>query len=312
MMDISIKDTSINEKIEFIYKFFQPEIKDKGLRFLCKNTFAKNDVIIKTDSEKLYGILTNLVKNAIKFTYKGSIELGCKINGVWIEFYVKDTGCGIAPEYKEVIFDRFRQGSDSDSLTRNYEGSGLGLSISKSYVEMLGGKMWVESEVGKGSIFHFNIPYNQVSEEKRTTENIITGNDEEFAFSSLKILVAEDDEISNLIITRLIKNIAKEILHAKTGVEAISFCKRNPDIDLVFMDIRMPELNGCEATRQIRQFNKDLIIIAQTADAFVGEREKAIEAGCNDYITKPIDNSLLQELINKHCNKKWKTNLTVQ
>jgi CheY-like chemotaxis protein/anti-sigma regulatory factor (Ser/Thr protein kinase) len=312
MMDISIKVTKINEQIEFIYKFFKPEIKGKGLKFLCYSTLAEIDSIIKTDPEKLYGILTNLVKNAIKFTYEGSIELGCKKNGDWLEFYVKDTGCGIAPEYKEVIFDRFRQGSDSDSLTRNYEGSGLGLSISKSYVEMLGGKMWVKSEVGKGSIFHFTIPFNQVSEEIRTTENIIPGNDEEIASNSLKVLVAEDDEISNLIITRLIQNIAKEILHAKTGVEAISFCKHNPDIDLVFMDIGMPELNGYEATRQIRQFNKDLIIIAQTADAFVGEREKAIEAGCNDYITKPIDNSLLHELINKHCNKKWKTNLSFQ
>jgi PAS domain S-box-containing protein len=310
MMETSIKNTKINEQIEFIYKFFKPEIKGKGLKFSCYSTLAEIDSIIKTDPEKLYGILINLVKNAIKFTNEGSIELGCKKNGDWLEFFVKDTGIGFSPEFKEAIFDRFRQGSDS--LTRNYEGSGLGLSISKSYVEMLGGKMWVESEVGKGSIFHFTIPLNPASEDAKTIENVVKKKDEEIAFNSLKVLVAEDDEISNLIIKRVIQNIAKEILHAKTGVEAITFCKNNPDIDLVLMDIGMTEMDGYEATRQIRKFNKDLIIIAQTANAFSGEREKALKAGCNDYITKPIEKTLMNELINKHCKGKCKTNLSVQ
>jgi PAS domain S-box-containing protein len=302
MMESSVKATNINEKLEFICKFFQPEIKIKGLLFICKNTFAESDALIKTDSEKLYGILTNLVKNAIKFTNEGTIELGCEKKGKWLEFYVKDSGIGISREYLKVIFDRFRQGSDS--LTRNYEGSGLGLSISKSYVEMMGGKMWVESEVGKGSIFYFTIPFNPVSKELKSNRKDINEKDQEFPIKNLKVLVAEDDEISNIIITRVLKNISKLILHAKTGVEAITFCKNNPDIDLVFMDIRMPQLDGYEATRQIRQFNKDLIIIAQTANAFLGDREMAINAGCNDYITKPLNKTTLYDLIIRNCSNR--------
>ena len=134
------------------------------MQFFFKNSLPSKEAIIKTDREKVYAILTNLVKNAIKFTGIGSIEFGYEKKGKYLEFFVKDTGIGIRQEQKEIIFERFRQGSES--LTRNYEGAGLGLSISKAYVEMLGGKIWVESEVGKGSIFYFTIPYNTESEEK--------------------------------------------------------------------------------------------------------------------------------------------------
>jgi len=120
---------------------------------------------------------------------------------------------------------------------------------------------------------------------------------------NLKILIAEDDEVSYSLLKITIQKIGKEFLHAITGVQAIEACRCNPDLDLVLMDIRMPMMDGIEATRQIRQFNKDVIIIAQTAYAFAGDSEKALEAGCNDYISKPINKTLLFELIRKHCNK---------
>ena len=120
---------------------------------------------------------------------------------------------------------------------------------------------------------------------------------------NLKILIVEDDEISYSLLSLTLQKISQELLHAITGVEAIEACRNNPDLDLVLMDIRMPKMDGIEATRQIRQFNKDVIIIAQTAYAFTGDREKAIEAGCNDYISKPINKTLLYELIKKHVNK---------
>jgi PAS domain S-box-containing protein len=298
LMKVDIKETNINEKIEFTYKFFKPEAEIKGLQLLFKNSLPAKEAIIKTDNEKVYGMLTNLIRNAIKFTYEGSIEFGYEKKGEYLEFFVKDTGIGIPQNQHKIIFERFRQGSESHN--RGYEGSGLGLSIAKSYVEMLGGEIWVESEEGKGSIFYFTIPYNAVSEEKIEIVNAVSAEHKEVEIKNLKILIVEDDEISYSFLTRVLQKISHEVLHAITGVQAVEACRNNPDLDLVLMDIRMPNMDGNEATRQIRQFNKDVIIIAQTAFAFSGDREKAIEAGCNNYITKPINYILLKELINKY------------
>jgi signal transduction histidine kinase len=301
LMKVDIKETNINEKIEFTYKFFKPEVEIKGLQFLFKNSLPAKEAIIKTDNEKVYGILTNLVRNAIKFTFEGSIEFGYEKKGEYLEFFVKDTGVGIPNNQKELIFERFRQGSESHS--RGYEGSGLGLSIAKSYIEMLGGEIWVESKEGKGSIFYFTIPYNAVSEEKTAIENVVSAEHKEVEIKKLKILIVEDDEISYSLLTKMLQKISYEVLHAITGVEAVDACRNNPDIDLVLMDIRMPVMDGNEATRQIRQFNKDVIIIAQTAYGYSVDREMAIEAGCSDYISKPISSILLYELIKKHVTK---------
>jgi len=301
LVNVDIKETNINEKIEFIYKFFKPEVEIKGLQFLFKNSLPTKESIIKTDNEKVYGILTNLVKNAIKFTFEGSIELGYEKKGEYLEFFVKDTGVGIPQKQHQMIFVRFRQGDES--LNRGYEGSGLGLSICKSYVEMLGGRIWVESEEGRGSTFYFTIPYNAVSEEKIELLNAVSAKLKDVEIKKLKVLIVEDDEISYSLLTRMLQKISYVVLHAITGIEAVEACRNNPDLDLVLMDIRMPNMDGNEETRQIRQFNKDVVIIAQTAYAFTGDREKAIEAGCNDYISKPIDKTILYELIKKHVNK---------
>jgi len=292
---VDINETNLNEKIEFTYKFFKPEVEIKGLNFIFKNGLLSKEAIIETDNEKVYAILTNLVKNAIKYTYDGSIEFGYEKKGEFLEFFVKDTGVGIPQKQHLMIFERFRQGSESQN--RGYEGSGLGLSIAKSYVEMLGGNIWVESEEGKGSIFYFTIPYNAVSEDNYTIENDVSGKDKEVQVKNLKILIVEDDEISHSLLTRMLQKNSKEVLHAITGVDAVETCRNNPDLDLVLMDIRMPEMDGNEATRQIRRINKKVIIIAQTAYAFAGDKELAIEAGCNDYITKPINQSQLKEVI---------------
>jgi PAS domain S-box-containing protein len=298
---VDINETNLNEKIEFTYKFFKPEVEIKGIKFSFKNGLQSKEAIINTDNEKVYAILTNLVKNAIKFTYEGSIEFGYEKKGEYLEFFVKDTGVGIPQKQHQIIFKRFRQGSESHN--RGYEGSGLGLSIAKSYIEMLGGEIWVESQEGKGSTFYFTIPYNAVSEEKIELLNAVSAKLKEVEIKKLKVLIVEDDEISYSLLSRMLQKLSYEVLHAITGVEAIEACRDNPDLDLVLMDIRMPEMDGNEATRQIRQFNKDVIIIAQTAYGFSSDKEKTIEAGCNDYISKPINKNLLYDLIKKHCNK---------
>jgi hypothetical protein len=301
LMNVVIDETNINKKIEITYKFFKPEVEKKGLQFVFKNGLPTDDAVIRTDNEKVYGILTNLIKNAIKFTNEGSIEFGYEKKGDYLEFYVKDTGIGIPRNKLELIFERFRQGSESHN--RGYEGSGLGLAIAKSYIEMLGGEIWVESEAGQGSVFHFTIPYIPVSDQTNSNVDPTFTEDKEIQIRKLKILIVEDDEISYSLLSRVVQKISKEVLHAMTGVEAIEACRKNPDFDLVLMDIRMPKMNGLEATQQIRQFNRNVIIIAQTAYGFSDDYELALNAGCNDYISKPINKTLLFELIKKHVIK---------
>jgi len=299
-MEISVSETNINEQIEYIYTFFKRDVEQKGIKIFFKNSLPAEESIIKTDREKIYAILTNLLKNAIKFTHAGSIEFGYEKKGKFFEFFVKDTGMGIPQEQKKIIFERFRQGSEL--ISRNYDGAGLGLSISKAYVEMLGGRIWMESENGKGSIFYFTIPSDGEPKEMNVTKNIDPADGEKNQIKKLKILVAEDDEPSEMLITMAIKMLSKEVLKARTGGEAVEICRNNPDIDLVLMDIRMPEMDGYEATRQIRQFNKDMVIVAQTAYGLTGDREKAIESGCNDYISKPFNKVSLTVLLKNILN----------
>ena len=163
LMKLCLKESNMNEQIEYIYTFFKPEVETKGLDFSFITPLPANEAIIKTDREKVYAILTNLVKNAIKYTEKGFIEFGYTIKtnkeDIELEFYVKDTGIGIPNDRKEAIFERFIQADISDKM--GLQGAGLGLSISKAYVEMLGGKIWVESEEGVGSTFYFTLPYRE-------------------------------------------------------------------------------------------------------------------------------------------------------
>jgi PAS domain S-box-containing protein len=304
-IEISLSETNINEQLEYILTFFKPETKLKGIELLLSKKLAAKDDFTNTDKEKLYAILTNLVKNAIKFTNSGSIEFGCEKKGKYLEFFAKDTGMGISKSQQKLIFERFRQ--VSDTVSRSHEGSGLGLAISKAYVEMLGGKIWVKSKEGEGSTFYFTIPLNSEFEyeprEKDVAVEVGIGVKEENKIKDLKVLIVEDDAISKLLITIAVKPYSKEIIKVSTGFEAIDACRKNPDIDLVMMDINMPEMGGYEATNLIRKFNKDLVIIAQTANGMQSDRDNAIAAGCTDYISKPININSLGELIQKYFKK---------
>jgi PAS domain S-box-containing protein len=304
-MGVSISRTNINDQLDFIYAFFKKEVETKGIKLLYEKNLPDNDAYINTDREKVYAILTNLVKNAIKFTRTGSIEFGCNLvsgrsvtEPEELEFFVKDTGVGIRPDQMNIIFERFRQGSEL--LSRNYEGAGLGLSISKAYVEILGGKIWTDSLLGQGSTFYFTLPYVIYPENKIQKRKTIINKVMENKINNLKILIAEDDENSEKLLEMFVRKYCVEILIAKTGWEAVDICQKYPELDLVLMDIKMPEMDGYEATRQIRYFNKNLVIFAQTAFAQRGDREVALAAGCNDYISKPISKDLLASMIKKH------------
>jgi PAS domain S-box-containing protein len=297
-MEVSFSTTDINEQIQYLYSFFKTETDQKGLKIFTSVTLPSALAKIKTDKEKVYAILTNLVKNAVKFTPVGSIRFGYELKNDTLEFFVQDTGVGIPQEQQEFIFERFRQGNES--LARKHEGAGLGLSITKAYVEMLGGKIWVESESGKGSAFYFTIPYLVESDEIKSPKTIVSVQTDKEPYQKLKILIAEDDEFSAMLITKAIQPFCKELFVAGNGAEAIEELRKYPDIDLVLMDISMPVMDGYEATKEIRSFNKDVVIIAQTAYGLMGDKEKAIAVGCNDHISKPIRNKDLYVLIRKY------------
>jgi CheY-like chemotaxis protein len=263
---------------------------------------AFQEAIIFTDSPKLNGILTNLIKNAIKFTDIGSVEFGYELmhrdNSKMLQFFVKDTGQGIPLNRQDAIFGRFIQADISNKSA--YQGAGLGLSISKAYVEMLGGKIWFESEPEKGSVFNFTIPYDLVPFIENPIKKEIKEKTKITPASNLKILIVEDDEGLEFLLTEAVKDYCNEPLIARDGLEAVDISSKNPDLDLILMDIRLPKMDGYEATSEIRKFNQKVPIIAQTACVFFTEQEKATEAGCNDFVTKPIDYAVLRMLIEKH------------
>lgn len=300
LINIEVKPTNINEQNEHIYTFFKPAVTKKGMELIYQKYIPIEEATINTDQEKLFAILTNLVNNAIKYTDQGSVEFGYEKKGDYIEYFIKDTGIGIPLNRQTAIFGSFIQADISDVQAR--QGAGLGLSIAKAYVEKLGGKIWLESEPGKGSTFYFTIPYLVEPKEKISEKKEPISNNPEKQNKALKILVVEDDKMSEFFITTILKHMASQFLYATSGVEAVKISQSNPDIHLIMMDIKMPGMNGYDATRLIRQFNNDVIIIAQTAYAQTGDSEKAIEAGCNEYISKPINKEKLRSLINKYFN----------
>ena len=251
------------------------------------------------DKAMISTILRNLISNAIKFSYPGgelSVAVTKNENGLVVA--VSDTGIGIP---KEIIGKLFQVDQNITTRgTQNEQGTGLGLILCKEFIEKHGGEMGVESEPGKGSKFYFNIP-NHAEQPEKTAQNpivVFEGNQ----IKKLKILIAEDDQASEMLISIVVGKFSREIIIVRTGPDAVEACRNIPDIDLVLMDIQIPGMNGYEATRQIRQFNKYVIIIAQTAYGLSGDREKAIDSGCNDYITKPIKRVELIKVIKKYFN----------
>lgn len=293
-VEVSPSEINVNEMLDYYYHFFKPEATKKGLNFQYQRSLSADEANIISDKTMLDSILTNLIKNAIKYTAEGTIEFGCKRNNGELKFYIRDTGIGIKKEYYKAIFERFIQADIEDKNA--YEGSGLGLSIVKSYVDYLKGSIWVDSEFGKGSVFHFTIPLKPANE-KNSIEQCSTHQISAYSKNKWKVLVAEDDETSAMHITVLLEEIAREVIFARTGTEAVECCKNHDDIDLVLMDIKMPEMNGYEAAKKIKERYPALPIIAQTAFALTGDREKAIAAGCDGYISKPIRQKDLQNAI---------------
>jgi PAS domain S-box-containing protein len=269
---------------------------EKKLELIIQQGQIPDGFMLKTDEELLMKLLSHLLSNAIKFTAKGNITIGFEFKSNELELFVRDTGIGVSDEYKDRIFDVFMQENVSD--TRGYEGSGLGLSIAKGIAKLLGGTIRMESAKAVGTTVFVSFP---VESNEIGKVDGITFNEKQIDKVSF-LLIAEDDDASYLFIETVMKKYSDHIVRAANGKEAVDFCLNNPDIDMVLMDIKMPVMDGYEATRKIRQFNKNVIIIAQTAYGLAGDKNKAIEAGCNDYISKPINKDELYAIVLKRIN----------
>ncbi len=274
------------------FAIFDLKAKENNTNLFIKTGLPDDKSIILTDKTKLNKILSNLLENALKFTQEGIIELGYSLVDNEIQIYVKDNGIGIPKDKQKIIFERFSQADDE--ITKKVGGLGLGLSIAKENAELINGKISLVSEINKGSTFTVTIPY------KPATSTIQTNSTEPV----YNILIAEDEEINHLFLVAILKKFDNKLqmLHAKNGQEAVEIAQNN-DINLILMDLKMPVMNGFDAASKIKKIKPNLPIIAQSAYITEKDKKKALDSGCNDYITKPIDKNILFDLLNKHLKR---------
>jgi PAS domain S-box-containing protein len=302
---INVNYKSINpfSIINEIYYKFNPKCKSKNLSLILQMPTETEIRFVQCDPTLLEKSVSHLMDNAVKFTSKGSITLGLTSSNDEFVFFVKDTGNGIDLKSQRKIFEYFRQ--EEDAITRGYEGSGLGLTIAKGFVELMGGKLRMESVKDEGSVFYLSFPF----EKGLTRHPGIDTSDKSKSKQNPPelILIVEDNDISISYMKMLLGKNGYNYLHADNGADAVELCQNQPDISLVLMDIKMPVMDGLEATRQIKSFRKSLPVIGVTAYAMIGDREIAMRAGCDDYLTKPINQELLLSVIQKHLNTQTRT-----
>ncbi len=293
---VKIEKTDFEIK-QIMLDLFQKFNKQKPdcIELIYDNNNKDEQIHINTDPYRFKQIMNNLLDNALKFTESGFINFGFELKERFIQFYVKDTGIGIPKDKQEIIFERFRKIEDNSN--KFYRGTGLGLTISKKLCQLLGGDMWLESEKEKGATFYFSLPLSvkkiHIHDKSDNVENIEV---EKLDWKKYKLLIVEDEDLNYLFLKKLLETTQIEIFWAKTGYQAIDFVKENKKLDIILMDIKLPELDGLKATEEIKKIRPQIPVIAQTAYAMKGDREKILKAGCDDYVAKPIK---VQELIYK-------------
>lgn len=282
----------LGEMCRNVYEIHKGRVQE-GVTLTLDN--ENDSLMINEDKNRILQLITNLITNAIKFTYEGEIHFGFKLKKDYIDFYVKDTGIGISEEKLSHIFGRFVK------LNSFVQGTGLGLAICQMIVEKMGGAITVESELHEGSTFRFTIPYDMYNKQEKFKKNAEREQHLKVAIKSLQLrtlLVAEDVD-SNFLLMNTVLGKKYKLIRARDGREAVDMYKENHP-DLIFMDIKMPYMDGLEATRLIRGYSKDIPIIALTAFAFESDRERAIEVGCNDYLTKPVSQEAIEKILDKY------------
>ena len=301
-MTIISEAFNLNKVMKDIQTMFLYHPKNNNNIIDIVSTISETQSHIICDETKVRQVLTNLVGNAIKFTKNGKIEIGYQIKNEFLHFFIRDNGIGISTENQDIIFDRFRQAEIPTS--KDYGGTGLGLTISKAFVELLGGQIWLESEINKGSTFFFTLPYKPTNTNSSTTSQSLA---EKISFNNYTILIAEDEVANFYYLQELLEETKATIIHAKNGLEAVNEVSTNNEISIVLMDIKMPVLNGLEATKRIKSIKTDLPVIAVTAYALEGDKEKGFLAGCDGYLSKPIDKDALLNTIREKIKKPQQT-----
>ncbi len=303
VLDISLIETgnikvnndssNINLLMDELFHSFQPIVK-KDIRFFLEKELNDSSAFIFTDIVKLRQIIYNLLSNAVKFTDEGFIKFGYTLKNNKIEFFVEDSGIGITPSLQSKIFERFSKAEKQNF--KLYEGVGLGLAICKGNADLLEGEISVESKENKGSKFTFTIRHNPVVQKQLQTELSVN---EPISEEPGTILIVEDEESNFLFIKEIFKHAQIDYIFAENGKEAVEICKKHNNISLVLMDLKMPEMNGYEATRLIKEFKPELQIIAQTAFALEDEKIKVLQSGFDGYISKPFKKDQLLEIISE-------------
>ena len=292
-VEISRRPSNIDKLIKDIYSDFSEVTAAKSIDFTVRKPDFGEPMIVNTDIEKLRKIISHLLDNALKFTLKGAISFGYEVKNAEIEFFVSDTGTGIKTEALGIIFDAFRQADVSS--TRGYEGSGLGLTIANGLIKLLGGILRIDTERGKGSTFYFTLPFSE--NPVLTPHKVIEAPKPPEALIKPLILVAEDDDSNYKYIEIVLLYSSYRVIRAENGIEAVECLRKHPEVSLVLMDIKMPLMDGFEATRQIRTFMPLIPIIALTAHVTAEDESMAITSGCNEYVTKPVSKAKLLGII---------------
>ncbi len=272
--------------------------KDKKQIKLRNNFPVLENIAAVGDQNRLEQVLINLISNAVKFTESGFVEYGALFEGDRLRFYVRDTGIGIAEDQMKVIFEPFRQAEEK--ITKKYGGSGLGLAISKKIIELMGGDITVDSEVGRGSTFSVALPYKRATLEKSVRQE----HPVPASSGRGKILVTDDEKINRLMLKTMLEKEGYTLAEAANGMEAVEQVSEDDTISMVFMDMYMPSVDGAEAVRRIRRIEKEMNrpgvpIIAVTAASTITEKQTMLDAGCNFCLTKPIMREKLRTLLAK-------------
>lgn len=292
-VEVEKKHFSLNNLVEQLVAETRSniELTGKDIECISYKSLSDDNDLIESDYDKIQQIYQVLLDNALKFTDKGTIEVGYTVKSSdHIDFFVKDTGVGIPGESKELVFERFRQ--VDQSITRKYEGLGLGLSIADGLVKQLGGSISVVSQIQQGSDFTFSLPVKHSHQLETETKKEVSKAD----LTGKTILVAEDDKMNFLLVKEFLIDTNADIKHAENGVEAVNFCKSNK-VDLVIMDIKMPLLDGIEAFNKIKDLQPDLPIIAFTAHAYENDKQRLLQKGFDQYISKPVKQDELRALV---------------